>query len=82
MAKEHNPAWEGLGRHVQHLLHHRRGRRDPGRSVGFDPTDKGFYHGGDLKGVTQKLDYIKGLGTSASTSGGSEPGRAICHNAT
>ena len=34
-------------------------------TTGFDPTHKGFYHGGDLKGVTQKLDYIKGLGTSA-----------------
>jgi pullulanase-type alpha-1,6-glucosidase len=34
-------------------------------STGYDPTDKGFYHGGDLKGVTQKLDYIKGLGTTA-----------------
>lgn len=33
--------------------------------TGFDPTDSGFYHGGDLKGVTQKLDYIKGLGTTA-----------------
>jgi hypothetical protein len=33
--------------------------------TGFDPTDKGFYHGGDLKGVTQRLDYIKGLGTTA-----------------
>ena len=33
--------------------------------TGLDPTDKGFYHGGDLKGVTQKLDYIKGLGTTA-----------------
>ncbi len=33
--------------------------------TGYDPTDKGFYHGGDLKGVTQKLDYIKGLGTTA-----------------
>lgn len=33
--------------------------------TGFDPADKGFYHGGDLKGVTRKLDYIKGLGTSA-----------------
>ncbi|GAB2489814.1 hypothetical protein GCM10027030_24870 [Luteococcus sediminum] len=32
---------------------------------GFDPTDKGFYHGGDLKGVIGKLDYIKGLGTTA-----------------
>jgi pullulanase-type alpha-1,6-glucosidase len=32
---------------------------------GLDPTDKGFYHGGDLKGLTGKLDYIKGLGTTA-----------------
>ncbi len=33
--------------------------------TGFDPTDKGFYQGGDLKGLTQKLDYIKGLGTTS-----------------
>ncbi|MEU6082921.1 pullulanase-type alpha-1,6-glucosidase [Streptomyces sp. NPDC047108] len=33
--------------------------------TGFDPTDKGFYQGGDLKGLTEKLDYIKGLGTTA-----------------
>ncbi|WP_418956700.1 pullulanase-type alpha-1,6-glucosidase [Streptomyces tritici] len=32
---------------------------------GYDPTDKGFYQGGDLKGLTEKLDYIKGLGTTA-----------------
>ncbi|HEX6920731.1 MAG TPA: alpha-amylase family glycosyl hydrolase [Actinomycetes bacterium] len=32
---------------------------------GFDPTDKAFYHGGDLQGLTAKLDYIKGLGTTA-----------------
>jgi alpha-amylase len=32
---------------------------------GFDPTGKGWYHGGDLKGLTAKLDYIKGLGTTA-----------------
>ncbi|WP_329570792.1 pullulanase-type alpha-1,6-glucosidase [Kitasatospora sp. NBC_01266] len=32
---------------------------------GFDPTDKGFYHGGDLKGLIGKLDYIKKLGTTA-----------------
>jgi hypothetical protein len=25
---------------------------------GFDPTDKGFYHGGDLAGVIDKLDYL------------------------
>src|SRR3954452_8747213 len=37
-----------------------------GRLVtGYDPTHKGFYHGGDLKGLISKLDYIKGLGTTA-----------------
>ncbi|MFG2118405.1 pullulanase-type alpha-1,6-glucosidase [Streptomyces sp. NPDC048710] len=34
-------------------------------STGYDPTDKGFYQGGDLKGLTKRLDYIKGLGTTA-----------------
>lgn len=32
---------------------------------GFDPTAKGFYNGGDLKGLTQRLDYIAGLGATA-----------------
>jgi glycosidase len=32
---------------------------------GFDPTHKGFYHGGDLKGLTQQLDYIQGMGITA-----------------
>ena len=37
-----------------------------GRLVtGFDPTDKGFYHGGDLKGLTSRLDYIQSLGVTA-----------------
>ncbi|MEO3777847.1 pullulanase-type alpha-1,6-glucosidase [Micromonospora sp. B11E3] len=34
-------------------------------STGLDPKDKGFYHGGDLKGVMDRLDYIQGLGTTA-----------------
>ncbi|ELS52711.1 putative Pullulanase [Streptomyces viridochromogenes Tue57] len=34
-------------------------------TTGYDPTDKGFYQGGDLKGLTRKLDYIKGLGTTS-----------------
>ncbi|MDJ0341230.1 pullulanase-type alpha-1,6-glucosidase [Streptomyces sp. H10-C2] len=34
-------------------------------TTGYDPTDKGFYQGGDLKGLTSRLDYIKGLGTTA-----------------
>jgi pullulanase-type alpha-1,6-glucosidase len=38
---------------------------DPKFVTGYDPTDKGFYHGGDLKGITGKLDYIKGMGTTA-----------------
>jgi alpha-amylase len=32
---------------------------------GFDPTATGFYHGGDLKGLLDRIDYIKGLGTTA-----------------
>ncbi|HSL38525.1 MAG TPA: alpha-amylase family glycosyl hydrolase, partial [Arthrobacter sp.] len=32
---------------------------------GFDPTSKGFYNGGDLKGLREKIDYIQGLGTTS-----------------
>jgi neopullulanase len=32
---------------------------------GFDPTDAGFYQGGDLKGLMARLDYIQGLGATA-----------------
>ena len=35
------------------------------RATGFDPTDKGMFHGGDLAGLMGKLDYIKNLGTTA-----------------
>ncbi|WP_346073000.1 pullulanase-type alpha-1,6-glucosidase [Streptomyces thermogriseus] len=43
-----------------------RGRLTGSRLVtGYDPTDKGFYQGGDLKGLIDRLDYIKGLGTTA-----------------
>ncbi|GAT74121.1 alpha-1,6-glucosidase [Microbacterium sp. HM58-2] len=34
-------------------------------ATGFDPTDKGFYQGGDIAGIRQNLDYIEGLGTTA-----------------
>ncbi|MGK5677676.1 pullulanase-type alpha-1,6-glucosidase [Actinoplanes sp. URMC 104] len=34
-------------------------------TTGLDPADKGFYHGGDLAGVIDKLPYIQGLGTTA-----------------
>ncbi|MFZ5617719.1 MAG: alpha-amylase family glycosyl hydrolase [Pseudomonadota bacterium] len=34
-------------------------------TTGFDPTHKGFFHGGDLKGLTARLDYIQGLGATA-----------------
>ena len=33
-------------------------------TTGYDPTHKGFFHGGDLKGLTKQLDYIKGLGAT------------------
>ena len=43
-----------------------RGGLSGGRLVtGFDPTAKGFYHGGDLKGLTARLDYIQRLGATA-----------------
>jgi glycosidase len=32
---------------------------------GFDPTQPQFYHGGDLVGLRQKLDYLQGLGATA-----------------
>lgn len=32
---------------------------------GFLPTDTGFYHGGDLIGLTERLDYIAELGMEA-----------------
>ena len=32
---------------------------------GFLPTDKAFHHGGDLAGLTERLDYIAGLGATA-----------------
>lgn len=33
--------------------------------TGFDPTHKGFYHGGDLTGVAAHLDYVQALGATA-----------------
>ncbi len=32
---------------------------------GYLPTDKAFYHGGDLAGLTDKLDYLQDLGITA-----------------
>jgi glycosidase len=34
-------------------------------TTGFDRTSKGFYHGGDIKGLIKRLDYIQGLGATA-----------------
>jgi len=34
-------------------------------NTGYDPAAKGFYHGGDLKGLIMRLDYIHGLGATA-----------------
>jgi glycosidase len=41
------------------------GLRGDRLTTGFDPTHKGFYHGGDLAGLTARLDYIQGLGATA-----------------
>jgi glycosidase len=43
-----------------------RGGMSGGRTItGYDPTDKAFFHGGDLKGLTSRLGYIQGLGATA-----------------
>ena len=33
--------------------------------TGFDPTSRGFYNGGDLGGLLDRIDYIQGLGTTS-----------------
>nr|WP_239062843.1 alpha-amylase family glycosyl hydrolase [Streptomyces sp. SID13031] len=44
-----------------------RGGLDSGTRLqnGFDPTDKQFFHGGDLTGLSSKVDYLAGLGVKA-----------------
>ena len=37
---------------------------DPNES-GFDPANPYFFHGGDLQGVTAKLDYLRDLGATS-----------------
>ncbi len=32
---------------------------------GYDPTDKAFYHGGDVAGLHGKLDYLQNMGITA-----------------
>jgi glycosidase len=41
------------------------GLSGPSGVTGFDPTDSGYYHGGDLKGLTANLQRIKNLGFTA-----------------
>jgi neopullulanase len=33
--------------------------------TGYDRTQRGFYHGGDLQGVTQRLGYLQDMGVTA-----------------
>ncbi|WP_440905731.1 alpha-amylase family glycosyl hydrolase [Catenovulum sp. SX2] len=32
---------------------------------GFDPTHKGYFHGGDLQGLKNRLDYLQDMGITA-----------------
>ena len=41
------------------------GYPDVKEQSGFDPTARGWYHGGDLKGIRDRLDYIQEMGTTA-----------------
>jgi len=40
-------------------------KTQPISAGGFDKTDKGMYHGGDLTGLEQKLPYLKSMGISS-----------------
>ncbi len=43
-----------------------RGGLSGSRNVtGYDPTDTGYFHGGDLKGLTERLHRIRNLGFTA-----------------
>ena len=33
--------------------------------TGYDPTNTGYYHGGDLKGLTKRLGYLQDMGITA-----------------
>ncbi|MFC3688618.1 pullulanase-type alpha-1,6-glucosidase [Aquipuribacter hungaricus] len=33
--------------------------------TGYDRTDEGFFHGGDLAGLLDKMDYLEGMGVTA-----------------
>ncbi|WP_245866566.1 pullulanase-type alpha-1,6-glucosidase [Serinibacter salmoneus] len=66
---------EGAGESFYFVMTDRFANGDPGNDTagiagdrlehGFDPTDKGFFHGGDVQGLRDQLDYIEGLGTTA-----------------
>jgi glycosidase len=43
----------------------RGGLRGGRLQTGFDPAHKGFFQGGDLKGLVRRLDYLQGLGVTA-----------------
>ena len=38
---------------------------DDPEETGFNPADPDFFHGGDLQGVTGKLDYLRDLGVTS-----------------
>ncbi|MDY5589621.1 MAG: alpha-amylase family glycosyl hydrolase, partial [Arcanobacterium sp.] len=69
------PAHSGTGENFYFVLTDRFANGDPSNDTaglgsdpmvsGFDPSNKGFYNGGDIAGLRQKLDYIQNLGTTA-----------------
>jgi glycosidase len=47
------------------LANDRGGLKGDRNTTGFDPADSRYYHGGDLKGLAQKLPYLQKLGITA-----------------
>ncbi len=69
------PVRQGMNEHFYFVLTDRFANGDPSNDqggltggaavTGFDPANEGYYHGGDLRGIINKLDYIQSLGTTA-----------------
>lgn len=59
---QRSPNWEGES--VYFVFTDRFNDGDASNDAGVNKKDLRCYHGGDLRGVIDKLDYIKGLGMS------------------
>lgn len=63
LAQTAPPAWEG--QIIYQVMPDRFFDGDTGNDADVDPAAPQAWHGGDLRGLTAKLDYVKALGATA-----------------